>query len=209
MVAAVRLKPAPRRTQEERREGTIRKLLDAATETLIDAGYAEASVQAIRARAGVSQGALFRHFPTREALMVAVGEDVGNKTLERYRREFEALRGPSEPLVLAMRLVRTHCRSRLNLAWYELASAARTHSTLRKALEPVAARYHADIEALARDLLPGLASQLGDRFTVLVDTIVAIFDGEVVHRFLLKRPRLDEARLELLTGLAALVVTGG
>ncbi len=209
MVAAVRLKPAPRRTQEERREGTIRKLLDAATETLIDAGYAEASVQAICARAGVSQGALFRHFPTREALMVAVGEDVGNKTLERYRREFEALRGPSEPLVLAMRLVRTHCRSRLNLAWYELASAARTHSTLRKALEPVAARYHADIEALARDLLPGLASQLGDRFTVLVDTIVAIFDGEVVHRFLLKRPRLDEARLELLTGLAALVVTGG
>jgi AcrR family transcriptional regulator len=207
MVAAVRVKPPARRTQEERREGTIRKLLDAATETLIDTGYAEASVQAICARAGVSQGALFRHFPTREALMVAVGEDVGKRTLERYRREFEALRGPSEPLVLAMRLVRTHCRSRLNLAWYELASAARTHSTLRKALEPVAARYHADIEALARDLLPGLASQLGDRFTVLVDTIVAVFDGEVVHRFLLKRPRLDEARLELLAGLAALIAS--
>jgi AcrR family transcriptional regulator len=205
MAAPARARPTPRRTQEERREGTIRKLLDAATETLIDAGYAEASVQAICARAGVSQGALFRHFPTREAVMVAVGEDIGVKTLDRYRREFEALRGPSEPLVLAMRLVRTHCRSRLNLAWYELANASRTHPSLRKALEPVAARYHANIEALARDLLPGLASQLGDGFTVLVDTIVAVFDGEVVHRFLLKRPRLDEARLELLAGLAALV----
>jgi AcrR family transcriptional regulator len=217
MVAPARVKPAPRRTQEERREGTIRKLLDAATETLIDAGYAEATVQAICERAGVSQGALFRHFPTREALLVAVGEDVGAKTLERYRREFaagrhdtpphpETLRGPSEPLVLAMRLVRTHCRSRLNVAWYELASAARTHPGLRKELEPVAARYHADIEALARDLLPELAAQLGDRFTVLVDTIVAVFDGEVVHRFLLRRPRLDDARLELLAGLAALLI---
>ena len=34
---------AERRTQEERREGTIRKLLDAATDTLVDVGYAGAS----------------------------------------------------------------------------------------------------------------------------------------------------------------------
>src|SRR4051794_17665171 len=81
----------PRRTQQERREGTIRKLLFAATETLIEVGYAEASVQRICARAGVSQGALFRHFPSREALMVAASADVGNRLLLQYREEFEAL----------------------------------------------------------------------------------------------------------------------
>ena len=203
---------AARRTQEERREGTIRKLLDAATEALIDDGYAAASVQKICERAGVSQGALFRHFATREALMVAVGEDLGRQTLLRYRREFEHHRArPAhpEPLLLAMRLVRDRCRSRLNQAWYELAMAARTSPTLRRGLRPVATRYYEDIRRLGVELLPELAAALGDRFAVLVDTIVSIFDGESVHRFVLPQPAVDEARLELLAELAKLVTRTG
>jgi AcrR family transcriptional regulator len=190
-----------RRTQAERREGTIRKLLDAATEALVDTGYAASSVQAICDRAGVSQGALFRHFETREALMVAVGEDIGRKTLERYRRDFEARRGVDDPLPAALRLVRARCRSRLNQAWYELSLAARTSPRLRRGLRPVAERYHQDIETLARELLPELAARLGDGFSVLVDTIVAVFDGESVHGFVLPRRSVDDARISLLLAL--------
>lgn len=190
-----------RRTQSERREATMRKLVDAATDALIDVGYAAASVQEVCARAGVSTGGLFRHFPTREALMVAVGEDVGQKLLARYRQEFEALAGAREPLELALRLVRGSCRSRLNQAWYELAMAARTNKRLHKALGPMAARYYADITALAHELLPALAAALGDGFPLLVSTIVAVFDGEVVQRFVLKNEALEEARLQLLLGV--------
>jgi AcrR family transcriptional regulator len=198
-------KKTARRTQAERREGTIRKLLDAATESLIEIGYAASSVQAICDRAEVSQGALFRHFPTREALMVAVGEDIGKKTLDRYRQEFVALRGKDEPLPTALRLVRARTRSRLNQAWYELALAARTSPRLRRGLRPVAERYYADIESLARELLPELAAALGERFTTLVDTIVAVFDGESVHNFVLPNPRIDEARIPLLLALEAAI----
>lgn len=193
-----------RRTQQERRAGTIRKLLDAATETLIDVGYAEASVQRICARAEVSQGALFRHFPTREAVMVAVGEDVGTQLLERYRKRFVALPKGSNDVAAGMKLVREACRSRLNQAWYELAMAARTNENLRKGLEPVARRYYTDIARLARELLPDLADKLGDSFEVLVSTIVAVFDGEVVHRFVLKDPQTEEARLAILSSLVGL-----
>lgn len=212
-MAARRTQRTPRtpRTQEERREGTIRKLLDAATEALIEDGYAAASVQKICERAGVSQGALFRHFATREELMVAVGEDVGQKTLLRYRREFEGHRDDrerAEPLVLAMRLVRDRCRSRLNQAWYELAMAARTSPSLRKGLRPMATRYYEDIGRLGVELLPELAAALGERFAVLVDTIVSVFDGESVHRFVLPQPDVDDSRLELLGELAKLVTRG-
>lgn len=193
--------PKIRRTQPERRASTIGKLVDAATEALIEVGYAAASVQEVCKRAGVSTGGLFRHFATREALMVAVAKDVGAKLLARYRREFEALRGEREPLELALRLVRSSCRSRLNQAWYELAMAARTNKRLHKALAPMAERYYADIAALARELLPSLADSLGDDFAVLVSTIVAVFDGEVVHRFVVKAPAIEEARLALLLGL--------
>lgn len=187
-----------RRTQQERRAGTIRKLLDAATETLIAVGYAEASVQRICAHAELSQGALFRHFATREALMVAVGEDVGAQLLARYRAKFEALPATDDAIAAALALVRDACRSRLNQAWYELAMAARTNANLRKGLAPVARRYHDDIARVARELLPALAASLGDAFDVLVMTIVAAFDGEVVHRFVREEPRLDDARLALL-----------
>jgi AcrR family transcriptional regulator len=194
--------PKLRRTQEERRESTIRKLVDAATEALIDVGYAEASVQEICARAGVSHGGLFRHFPTREALMVAVGEDVGRRLLADYQRRFlEGAAGSrEEPLALALRLVRASCRSRINQAWYELAMAARTHRSLQKALAPLARRYYGEIRTLARELLPDLAAELGDRFPLLVDTVLAVFDGEVVHGFVLHEPP-REARLDLLLAL--------
>lgn len=187
-----------RRTQRERREGTIRRLLDAATETLIELGYAEASVQRICTRAELSQGALFRHFATREALMVAVGEDVGAKLLDRYKRKFTALPKGANDVPAAMRLVRDACRSRLNQAWYELELAARTNENLRKALEPVARRYYADIAAAARELLPDLAVKLGDSFDALVATVIAVFDGETMHRFVVKEPALEDARFELL-----------
>ena len=205
MAAAPRRKPTPRRTQGERREATIRKLLDATTEALIEVGYSGASVQQICARAGVSQGGLFRHFATREALMVAAAEDVAAQTLAHYRLEFEALRDREEPLALAMRLVRDHCRSRPNQAWYELAIAARTNATLRKAIQPIGERYYEHIEHLARQILPGEAEALGDHFPVLVETIIAVFDGEVLHRFVTKKARFDEARIHLLVGLARMI----
>lgn len=195
-----------RRTQQERREGTIRKLLDAATETLIDDGYAEASIQRICARAALSQGALFRHFPTREALMVAVGEDVGARLLAAYRKRFIALPRSENDLAVALRLVRDACRSRLNQAWFELALAARTNDNLRKGLEPVARQYFDDITRQARDLLPELAAMLGDAFDVVVGTTLAVFDGEVVHRLLLKQPRAEDVRLDMLTGAVKTLV---
>ncbi len=188
-----------RRTQRERREGTIRKLLDAATETLIEHGYADASVQRICDAAGVSQGALFRHFATREELMVAVGEDVGARILERYRRRFTSLGKQDKTDVTgALELVRDACRSRINQAWYELEVAARTNDTLRKALEPASRRYFASITELARELLPELAERVGPSFELLVTSVIALFDGETMHRFVDRNPELEEARLALL-----------
>ena len=139
---------------------------------------------------------------------LAVGEDVGKRNLGNYRREFDALRGSAEPLLLAMRLVRTHCRSRLNQAWYELAVAARTHEKLRRALQPAAKEYSVGIEALARQVLPDVAARAGDGFALLVETVLAVFDGESLRRFVVDDPRNDEARLALLAAFVATAMPG-
>ncbi len=186
----------PRRTQQQRREATIRKLLDAATEILIEVGYAGASVQRICERAELSQGALFRQFATREQLMVAVGEDVGSQLLARYRRRFKPTAKGQPDVGAGLRLLREVCRSRLNTAWYELAMAARTNPALEAALRPVARRYFDAIVALARELLPDLATRLGPSFDVLVTSVIALFDGEVVQRTLVRDAALEDTRLE-------------
>jgi AcrR family transcriptional regulator len=51
---------------------TRERLLGAAREVLEQGGYAGASVVAIAARAGLSAGALYRHFPSKAALFVEV-----------------------------------------------------------------------------------------------------------------------------------------
>jgi AcrR family transcriptional regulator len=192
-----------RRTQADRSGSTIRKLLDASADALIEMGYAGASISEISQRAGLSHGALFRHFPTREILMVAVAGDVGHKILERFRERFQAQRDREDPLRLSMRLVRETMRSPLNQAWYELAIAARTNPRLKKALAPIARRYYDDIGALARALLPELAELIGERFDVFVSTVIAVFDGEHIHRSLLGKSAGEEQRIELLLSLVA------
>ena len=64
------------RTQQQRREETVARLLDASIDTIIEVGYARASAAVIAKRAEVSDGALFRHFPTMGDFMAATAQEV-------------------------------------------------------------------------------------------------------------------------------------
>ena len=197
---------ATRRTQQERRETTVRKLLNAATEALIEVGYANTSVQEICKRAGVSHGGLFRHFSSRIELLIRVADDVGNHLLEIYRGDFERLR-QSEPdeLVLALRLLRTNTQSRLHQAWFELLMAARTDRVLHEALVPIWKRRDEATQQFAVALLPETARTLPD-FPILVDTLVTLFHGEAMDRFLRDDPHSEKQRMEWLLKLLELLL---
>jgi len=67
--------------------GDLRRVLIDAALQLVEEGGAEAvSVREAARRAGVSPGAPFRHFPSRDALMAAVAEEAQR----RFRAEIEA-----------------------------------------------------------------------------------------------------------------------
>ena len=68
------------RTQQQRREETRARLLDAAIDTIVEIGYARASAAVIARRAQVSDGALFKHFAT-------MGDFMGAVTLEVMQGE--------------------------------------------------------------------------------------------------------------------------
>ncbi|MFP2912668.1 TetR/AcrR family transcriptional regulator, partial [Pyxidicoccus sp. 3LFB2] len=74
----------PRRTQQERRETTRRKLLDATISTLVELGHARLTTVEVAKRAGLSQGALFTHFDTKEELLAAAVEHLFPRIIQDY-----------------------------------------------------------------------------------------------------------------------------
>ncbi|HZR36003.1 MAG TPA: helix-turn-helix domain-containing protein [Nevskia sp.] len=200
------LRTKARRTQQERREATVRKLLDAATEALIEVGYSNTSVQEICQRAGVSHGGLFRHFSSRIELLIRVADDVGDGLLELYRRDFERLRKSTpDELVLALKLLRTNTQSRLHQAWFELQLAARTDRQLHQALLPIWKRRYEATQQLALALLPDAARDIPD-FTVIVDTMVTLFHGEAMDGFLREDAQAEKRRMDWLVRLMELLL---
>ncbi|MFZ2175252.1 MAG: TetR/AcrR family transcriptional regulator [Rhodococcus sp. (in: high G+C Gram-positive bacteria)] len=186
---------APRRTQQERREQTIAKILTAAVVSLGERGYAATTMQEVCHRSGVSSGGLFRHFPTRVDLMVAAANHVRAQQFENFRSALERVDPAS--MVDCLRLLRAACRAPINSAWYELLGAARTDTELRERIATVAVEYHAEIAAFARTL-PAAANIPSAHLDAVLFTAVHLFDGEAVSSVLDPQPDQDELRLQML-----------
>jgi AcrR family transcriptional regulator len=141
-----------RRTQAQRREGTIGALLDATVVCLAERGYAATSTAAVCAEAGVSQGALFRHFPTRQALLVATAEHVATSNVAAFRATVGSDVASVDDVVAVLGHLRTVVLSPANQTWRELLVAARSDADLRAALLPARESLQAQILAAAEDL---------------------------------------------------------
>ena len=58
-------------------EETVRKILDTAERLFIETGYDRASLQEIIDETGLSKGAIYHHFASKEAILIAVADRMG------------------------------------------------------------------------------------------------------------------------------------
>jgi AcrR family transcriptional regulator len=63
----------------ERGQATRAHLIEVATRLFATQGYDGTSIEAVLAESGVSRGSLYHHFPGKEALFLAVLEDLGTR----------------------------------------------------------------------------------------------------------------------------------
>ncbi len=188
-----------RRTQRERKEATVARLVDATIASIAEAGYAGTSVGEICARSGVSKGGLFRHFDSRLALIVAAAEEVARRHLAVARRRLADV--PPGDQRAALVLMRERHRADENAVWFELMVAARADAGLRDLLAPVARDFFAGITRMAREL-PVLAPLPDEALHVVVSTVRNLFDGEAISRAVVTEPEVEEARLDFLVSYA-------
>jgi AcrR family transcriptional regulator len=193
---------AARRTQEERRAATIGALVEATIETLVELGYARTTVQEICRRAGVSTGALFRHFPTRQDMLVAAAEEVSRRQIAAFAERLDAVPADRRELGVVLELMRQGSRAPVNAVWFELLIAARTDTDLHAKLLPAAKRLGAAISGQAASVsLTDLPDVPPEVFATAVFTMIHVFDGEAISRIMLPLPDLEKARIPLLVEL--------
>lgn len=188
------------RTQQQRREETVARLLQASIDTIIEVGYARASAAVITKRAGVSVGALFRHFETMGDFMAATAYEVLRRQLETFTKQVAEIPADRPALPAALTILRDITAGSTNAVLYELMVAVRTDEKLKETLQNVLGQYSAKIHDAAR-ALPGAESFPEETFPVIVALMTNVFDGAAIVRGVLPQPELEEQRIPMLTAL--------
>lgn len=171
-----------RRTQEQRRSETRAQLLDAALDQLVATGLASFTTTEVVRRAGLSQGALFKHFPTKAELLAAVAEHLFEQLRARFEAEFAALPPGRRDVGRGLELLWAQMLDPRLAAAYELYTAARTDRDLGARLAPVVRAHVERIEAFAATL-----SELGEpeRVRAATGLAIAAIQGLVVNQMAL------------------------
>lgn len=163
-------------TQQERRDATRLKLLDATIQCLVELGYAGTTLQRVQERAGVSRGALLHHFTRKEDLLVAAVHHVATTQSEHLRASASLGR------TAVLGTLREVMSGPVFLAGLELWLAARTEPALREALRPAEREVGQSLRALFAD---------SDR--VEMEGLLALLRGLAVASVLRDDPELDRA----------------
>lgn len=195
-----KLLPDMARTQQQRREETIARLLDASIETIVEVGYARASAAVIARRAQVSDGALFRHFPTMGDFMAATAHEVMRRQLDLFTKRVAEIPADKPAMEAALTILRDVTGNATNTVMYELLVAARTDEKLRATLQEVLTEYAANIYDIAR-ALPGADQFPEESFAALVAIMTNTFDGAALVRAVLPQPEIEAKRIQVLAAL--------
>jgi AcrR family transcriptional regulator len=187
-------------TQQQRREETVARLLEASIATLTEVGYARASAAVITKRAGVSVGALFRHFDTMGDFMAGTAYEVLRRQLDSFAKQVAAIPSDRPALEAALTILRDITGNSTNAVLYELMIAARTDEKLNATLQNVLEQYTTKICDAARTL-PGAENFPEETFPVLVALLTNTFDGAAIVRPVLPQPEIEQRRIELLMSL--------
>lgn len=188
------------RTQQQRREETVGRLLDACIDTIVESGYARASAAVITKRAGVSVGALFRHFENMGDFMAATASEVLRRQIETFTKQVAEIPADRPALESALAILRDITAGPANAVLYELMVAARTDEKLKATLQHELWQYRAKMFDAAR-AMPGTEHIPQDTLPVLVALLTNVFDGAAIVEGVLPQPEIAERRIPVLSAL--------
>lgn len=166
-------------------------------------GYAGTTTTAVATRAGVSHGALFKHFATKADLLAATAQHLYVVLMGRYVDRFHRIErevDADERLDRAIRLLWQMFASAEFAAALELTNASRTDPALNDGLRDVVAAHATRIRAQAAALFPEQIEH--PEFAITLDLVLETMVGMAVSRIADGDPAHYRQLLDHLTELA-------
>jgi AcrR family transcriptional regulator len=146
--------PRKRLTAAERKPQILRSAIRA----MAQSNYRTTSIAEIASAAGITEPAVYRYFPTKKALFIAIIEDVGNRMLEIWENHLNTAPSPVEAL------------HRISIDYYERAMTRR--GDLKVLFQALAEVDDEDIRSALRIEFQGYVKLLVSLFDRSVKTEV-------------------------------------
>lgn len=161
---------------QQRAHRTRKRLLEATVRCLVERGFAGTTTTEVVRRAEVSQGALFKHFASKDVLLRETVDHLFDQLLDDYRNLFLELARSEDRLVDdAVDVLWTMFQTDRMKAVLTLYAGAHHDSSLRDALRPAVARHRANIRAVANELFASVGQK--DQLDGIVRGAMATMHG--------------------------------
>lgn len=192
------------RTQAERRHDTLLKLHDATVTSIVSQGFSRLTTIEIARTAGVSQGALFRYYPTKTAAVVGATRYL----FENVMQDFEQLMGEGRRPDLT-RLTDDLWQwfaSPNFVAISRLLAESSADEELKAAIQPIVAQHRLNTHALIERIFPD-AHQCVLR--TAAHAVILLMQGMATERHLVGGDFIERDILQVVRDFTALIAQQG
>ncbi|WP_203291798.1 TetR/AcrR family transcriptional regulator [Maricaulis parjimensis] len=142
----------PQTHRKRRPEARPDEILDAALAVFTEQGFAQARVEDIAKRAGLSKGAVYLYFPSKDAMLSALVEQSAGK-LARAAEQLVAIGAPQDPETALRSLVKMLMTA---MADPDISAAPRLVLTEAGRSPEIAAHYRSQVLDIARRAMSAL-----------------------------------------------------
>ncbi len=178
--------------RREKSEAMRLRVCEAAVDCLARQGFHGASISKVAKRAGVSQGALQHHYPTRDALIAALADYLLGRSVRWFAKaRLELARSPDAFAEIVRRSWREQFKNDDFAALLEILTASRTDDALRQRITPALTRWRDAIDAELAELLPA-TTRTAAELDAILSISRAMMTGLLVHDDLIK----DDAHID-------------
>lgn len=192
-----------RKTQAQRRGETLEKLNAATVNVIVNKGFSRLTTNDIVHEAGLSQGALFRYYPTKLAAVIGATHYLLDKVMGDFNRLMDQSKKPSlEKLVNDLW---EWYKSRDFTAISRLYAEASADVELREAIQPAVTAHGRNIEKLLVRLFPGDERKM---LRTAAHGVIFLMTGIATSRHLMGGDLLENEILSAVRQFAALIASG-
>ncbi|MBJ7348388.1 MAG: TetR/AcrR family transcriptional regulator [Thermoleophilaceae bacterium] len=205
MTQPTETKAARRRTQAERRAGTRESLAAAAAACLVEDGMAGFKTARVTARAGFSEGTLFRYYANKEELIAATMERVFLEMVAEHNGQFRDLDPADMNPALVVESLWDLLDDQRVLSIVEVKAYARLDEKLAVAIKPVLARQREITFDYVRSLMKGHPLTTLPIFAAATEAMVMATEAMLLSQVSVRNP----AHVDALKQYFAFILTIG